>query len=217
MESVCKLQIIYLESVDSTQNYLKEALQTKSVYPPVAVLAKEQSQGKGSRGNAWISGYGNLYLSFALEKEMLPKDLKLESLSIYFAYLFKEVLSEYGSNVWLKWPNDFYIDDKKAGGIITNVVKDFLICGLGLNIKSAPEGFAGIDIDVELSKILEDYFTKLEKKMSWKYIFSKYKLEFYKSKKYFSHLNGESVSLQDSILLEDGSILCNGQRIFSIR
>ena len=52
-----------------------------------------------------------IFFSFAIKIDELPTDLKLESASIYFAYLLKETLYELGSCVWLKWPNDFYIDD----------------------------------------------------------------------------------------------------------
>lgn len=211
------LKIIYLECVDSTHTYLIDALKRQKLKAPIAVIAKKQFDAKGSRGNSWISKKDNLYLSFAIQKSSLPEDLKLESSSIYFAYILKLILEDFGSKVWLKWPNDFYIKDKKIGGVITTIIKDTLICGIGLNLKNAPNNFAILDIKLTIDEIINAYFINLEKKLSWKYIFSKYRLEFYKSKKYFSHYKNQVVDLGNSNLLEDGSILCEGQRIFSLR
>ncbi len=211
------LKIIYLKEIDSTQKYLISALKKQQIQPPIAIFAKHQTNAQGSRTNSWISKEGNLHLSFALKIASLPKDLKLESSSIYFAYLLKLALESFDSKIWIKWPNDLYIDDKKVGGVITTVVKDNIVCGVGLNVKSAPKEFAILDIALDIDQIISTYFINLEKKFSWKYIFSKYRLEFYKSKKYFSHNHNQTLSLGDASLLNDGSILCKGQRIFSLR
>ena len=211
------LQICSLERVDSTQRYLLDALKSKKLNAPVAVVASVQHGGKGSRGNSWEGLEGNLFFSFALPRTSLPDDLKLESASIYFTYLLTELLREMGSQIWLKWPNDLYVGEKKAGGAITNLQNDILVCGIGLNLISAPEGFGTLDIETERNLLLENYFEKLEKKISWKQIFSKFKLEFDKSRVYKTHVDGLHVSLQDAMLLQDGSLECNGQRIFSLR
>jgi BirA family biotin operon repressor/biotin-[acetyl-CoA-carboxylase] ligase len=212
------LQIYYLDEVDSTQKYLIEAIKENKLTPPVAVHANKQTSGIGSRGNSWIGKEGNLFLSFAIYKDSLPKDLKLESASIYFAYLLKEVLAQKGSSVWIKWPNDFYIKDKKIGGMITTVIKDFLICGVGLNLKKAPKGFEKIDIDIENSEIVEEFVKKLQNFVSWKQVFRKYSVEFYKNKSFFTHtIDNNKIKLGDAILNDDGSITINGERIYSLR
>jgi BirA family biotin operon repressor/biotin-[acetyl-CoA-carboxylase] ligase len=211
------LRIYWLDSVDSTQRYLIDALRRGELHAPVCVAAKMQHSGKGSRGNSWEGLEGNLFFSFAIARESLPDDLRLESSSIYFTYLLKEALAEMDSELWLKWPNDFYLGEKKIGGAITNLHKDSLVCGIGMNIRLAPPGFGTLDIDIERNALLETYFEKLEKKFSWKHIFSKYKLEFDKSRTCFTHHSDQKVSLEKAILLEDGSIECEGQRIFSLR
>lgn len=211
------MQIIYLESVDSTQKYLKELLKTESIKAPIAIQANRQTNGIGSRGNYWLGMDGNLFLSFAIDLQELPSDLKLESASIYFAYLLKETLSELNSSVWLKWPNDFYIDTFKIGGMITNISRDNLICGVGLNLVVAPEGFSTLDIRISKDKLLEKYFEKINKKLLWKHVFSKYKLEFHRNKDFFTHSNNVKVALKDVSLQCDGSIVGNGERIYSLR
>ena len=211
------MQILYLKKIGSTQNYLKELVRTKEVKLPFAVVSDAQTEGIGSRENRWNSLEGNLFLSFAIELKELPNDLKLESASIYFAYMLKTILKELNSQVWIKWPNDFYIEDKKIGGLITNVVDNILICGLGLNLSTQPEGFEKLDIEVDREDLLKKYFAKIEKKVLWKQVFSKYQLEFDKNKNFFTHNKSLRISLEDATLQSDGSIERNGERIYSLR
>ena len=211
------MQIHSLESVDSTQTYLLNALKEGSLKSPVCVTALRQESGKGSRGNSWSGLEGNLFFSFAIARSALPEDLRLESSSIYFTYLLKDLLAEMGSNVWLKWPNDFYLQEVKIGGAITNLYRDELVCGIGLNTKVAPEGFSALDIEIENDQLLKRYFEILKKPPKWKQIFSKYEVEFVKSRSYFTHSGERRLSLENAILLDDGSIECDGQRIFSLR
>jgi BirA family biotin operon repressor/biotin-[acetyl-CoA-carboxylase] ligase len=211
------LQILYLDSVDSTQKYLKNLLQDNNPSLPLAVVAKRQTDGIGSRDNSWDGVEGNLFLSFAIPLKDLPQDLKLESASIYFAYILKETLQEFKSDVWLKWPNDFYLDDKKVGGMITNIVKDSLVCGVGINITNAPKDYVKLDIKISIDKLLNKYFETIEKNFSWKQVFSKYQIEFYRNQKFFTHNKNLRISLEDDCLQNDGSIIVNGQRIYSLR
>jgi len=217
MENDSLLQIHSLKTVDSTQRYLLDALKEGKHTAPICITSEKQEAGKGSRGNNWSGLDGNLFFSFAIERSALPSDLKLESSSIYFAFLLKEVLTEMESKVWLKWPNDFYLEEIKIGGAITNLYKDSLICGIGLNTKVAPEGFSALDIKIENETLLKNYFAILKNPPKWKQIFSKYKIEFVKSRSYFTHSGDQRLSLENAQLLDDGSIECDGQRIFSLR
>lgn len=194
------MQTLYLKEIGSTQNYLKELIKTKEIKLPYAVVADTQTDGVGSRDNRWNSLSGNLFLSFAIELQNLPKDLKLESASIYFAYILKNTLNDLSSDVWLKWPNDFYIKDKKIGGMLTNIVGNSLICGVGLNLLTQPDGFAKLDIEVSREDLLEKYFKKIEKKISWKQVFSKYELEFDKNKNFFTHNQNLRIPLEEATL-----------------
>lgn len=211
------MKIQYLESVGSTQTHLKELLRTKKIKPPYAVIANNQTNGIGSRDNLWSGMEGNLFLSFAIDLNELPADLKLESASIYFAYILKSTLEELESRVWLKWPNDFYIDEKKIGGMITNIVENVLICGVGINLVNFPNGFEKLDIKIDKEKLLKMYFTNIEKKLLWKQVFSKYKLEFYRNQKFFTHKNNLRISLGEALLQSDGSIIINDERMYSLR
>lgn len=211
------MTIHWLERVDSTQRYASDALKHGALVPPFAVVADVQYAGHGSRGSSWTGLEGNLFFSFAIERSSLPDDLKLESSSIYFAYLLKETLHAYGSRVWLKWPNDFYLGDKKIGGAITALRQNTVVCGIGLNLKNAPESFAALDIEISRKEFLYNYLERVGKYPKWKQIFRFYALEFDKSRRFKTHNNADKFSLEDAILCEDGSVECDGQRIYSQR
>lgn len=211
------MQIFWFDELGSTQTYLKDKLKTGELHSPVAIVAHKQTDGLGSRGNSWIGMEGNLFLSFALSKDELPVDLALESSSIYFSYLLKETLEEFGSKLWLKWPNDFYLNEEKIGGTITYMRDSDLVCGIGLNLLNSPEGFASLDIEINKKELLNNFFKKIKNKSSWKQVFSKFKIEFTHSKKYSTHFDENKISLENAELNDDGSLTIDGQRIYSLR
>ncbi|EJW1436738.1 biotin--[acetyl-CoA-carboxylase] ligase [Campylobacter jejuni] len=217
MEKGLKVKIVCVESIDSTHLFLCEQIRNGKIDENFAIYALEQTNGVGSRENSWQSSKGNLHLSFCIKEEDLPKDLPLASVSIYFAYLLKEVLQEKGSKIWLKWPNDLYLDDKKAGGVISAKISNFIIGGMGLNLKFAPQNTALCDIEISLKDLVSEFLQKVEKKILWKNIFSKYMLEFEKSRKLSVHHEGKVFSLENSFLYEDGSILLGDKRVYSLR
>ena len=208
---------LWLERVDSTQSYLLEALKSKEITQASFVVAKEQTAGKGSRGNSWLGLEGNLFFSFCLEKSFLPEDLPLSATSIYFSFLLKKILSDLGSDTWMKWPNDFYLDDKKIGGTITNISGKWFVCGIGINMVVAPKSFASLDIKIDKNMLLEKYEKTLKNLPSWKKLLKEFQIEFTKSKKFSTHIGEEKVALIDAELAEDGALIINGKRIYSLR
>lgn len=210
------MEILYFKSLPSTHLRAKELL-LGGKKAPFAVVCDEQTNGIGSRSNVWSGLSGNLFVSFCLYRSSLPKDLKLESASIYFAYILKDLLSRSGSSVWLKWPNDFYLHNKKCGGVITTLVGETLLCGIGLNLVDSPDGFGVLDVRSSRDDLLRDYFLSLEKSESWKLVFSNYEIEFYKNQNYFTNYKDKKYSLKESILQDDGSIVVDGERLYSLR
>ena len=211
------MEIVYLKSVDSTQKYLIEYLKNRATTQTICITSDMQTDGIGSRGNSWIGKEGNLFFSFSLPLTALPLDLKLQSASIYFAFLLKTIFSELGSTVFLKWPNDFYIENKKIGGVITNKIGQNLICGIGINIKNVSDEYGVLDIKIEKGRLLDSYFKLLEKNIEWKKVFSQFKIEFEFSKNFYFHKNGEKISLSKAILENDGSLSFDGEKVYSLR
>ncbi len=214
------LEIIYLKEITSTHKILIEGLDDGSFTSPVALCAEVQTSGVGSRGNSWQAGEGNLFLSFCLDIDSLPLDLPKNSMSIYFSYVLKKVLAEFGSKVFLKWPNDFYLGDKKIGGMITKTIKNkIVVCSVGINLKSAPENFAIIDINIDKILLLKSLFLKLKEDILWKDIFIEYQVEFRQSQcfLYYDEIQKKKISLKSARLQKDGSIELNGRKVYSLR
>ena len=211
------METLWFKHLPSTHKYLIQKIKDNTLFAPCAIGVDFQSDGVGSRGNIWLGDEGNLYFSFCVEEKHLPKDLKLESISIYFSYLLKEVLYELGSKTWIKWPNDFYLNNNKIGGVITTKIRATIIGSIGLNILHAPEQFATLDIQITPQKLTRLFLEKLSEKISWKNVFSKYKIEFQNSLGFTFHLDGKKVALDDAILLDDGSIEVENRRVYSLR
>jgi BirA family biotin operon repressor/biotin-[acetyl-CoA-carboxylase] ligase len=211
------LEILSFDQLPSTQTYLIDALKEGRVNPPCAVIAYEQSAGVGSRDNEWSGGKGNFFASIAISLDQLPSDLPLSSASIYFSYLMKEVLIEYHENIWLKWPNDFYLNDEKVGGTITRKVDQTLVCGIGINLKNEQNGYRSLGTDIEPELLLEKYLFALKKFPKWKEIFSVYQVEFELSRRFSVHVENLKMSLKDATLEEDGSLLIHGNKVYSLR
>jgi BirA family biotin operon repressor/biotin-[acetyl-CoA-carboxylase] ligase len=204
------LRLIYFEEIGSTQKHLIEKIKKEQLAPPVCVWTELQTDGIGSRGNKWIGKKGNLFFSFAVMKDGFA-DVPLQSFSVYFGWIFKKTLNELGSGVVMKWPNDIYLiekEPKKIGGVITAVVKNVLVCGIGLNTLYAPSSdFGSLDIDVKNDKILKRFFQNI-KKYKWSDVIGEYQKEFVLNKKIFN-ISGN--------LTGDGSIENNEKRIYSKR
>jgi BirA family transcriptional regulator, biotin operon repressor / biotin---[acetyl-CoA-carboxylase] ligase len=129
-----------LDSVESTNNYAMAQVHAGLATNGLAWFAKEQWAGKGQRGKAWKSAVGeNIILSVAIKPNKLftSKPFYFSSLvaSVCRAF-FAEIADE---EIKIKWPNDIYFNDRKAGGIlIENILKgkdwQWAIIGIGLNI-----------------------------------------------------------------------------------
>jgi BirA family biotin operon repressor/biotin-[acetyl-CoA-carboxylase] ligase len=132
--------MLVLDSVDSTNNYAMALIQQGERDTIKPVFAMEQTQGKGRRGKQWKSNKGaNIMLSIPIEMQWLPLSQQFQ-LSAAIALSCHDLFLKYRvSNVFIKWPNDIFINDSKAGGIlIENVIKGTLwqwsVIGIGLNI-----------------------------------------------------------------------------------
>ena len=211
------MEIFYLKSVGSTHKYLQEYIKQNKYKNPIAIFTTSQTNGIGSRNNIWKGQKDNFYLSFVLSKDKLPCDIQMQSLSIYFSFILKELLYSLDSKVWLKWPNDFYLNNNKIGGTITTISKDLIYCGIGINFTNISNEFESLDINISAKELLKLYINELEKYPNWKQIFSKYLIEFHHSKKFYATVDNKKVSLKNSILNDDGSILIDNKKVFSLR
>ncbi|MEO6228849.1 MAG: biotin--[acetyl-CoA-carboxylase] ligase [Ferruginibacter sp.] len=131
---------VILKQVDSTNNYAMALVHEGLAKHGEAVFAHQQTQGKGQRGKVWQTGIDeNIALSIILK----PKQRKILlpfQLSATIALAVFDFFSKYaGEEVTIKWPNDIYWRDRKAGGIlIENVISGsswkWAVAGIGINI-----------------------------------------------------------------------------------
>lgn len=106
-----------------------------------AVVAEEQTVGRGSRGRAWSSPPGGLWLSVLAR----PEAAGLELLSLRAGLAVVELLDRLGAGrrLRLKWPNDLMLDERKSGGILCEARWQgpslaWVVIGLGLNVTNPP-------------------------------------------------------------------------------
>lgn len=132
---------IYLDKVDSTNDYLRELLSNfKPLAEGTAILAEEQFQGKGQRGSSWVSEPGkNLTTSILLKPYFLPIDQQFALSAAVATAVVMWLKNKTEQQVTVKWPNDIYVDNKKIAGIlIENKLKgnkiEASIIGIGINI-----------------------------------------------------------------------------------
>lgn len=129
-----------LESVDSTNNYAMGQVHAGLASHGMGWFALEQTAGKGQRGKNWKTSKGeNITMSVVLEPELFGT-VKPFLLSVAVALACYDLFKKYaGEDTRIKWPNDLYWRDRKAGGIlIENVYHGktwkWAVAGTGINI-----------------------------------------------------------------------------------
>jgi BirA family transcriptional regulator, biotin operon repressor / biotin---[acetyl-CoA-carboxylase] ligase len=131
---------IEIHSVNSTNNYAMQQVQKGTAPHGAAYFAHNQYAGKGQHGKQWHSSTGeNIILSVIFNTSYLQVS-KQFSLSMAIAMAAHDLFSFYAvTNTYIKWPNDLYWCDRKAGGILVESIirgKDWQwsIAGIGINI-----------------------------------------------------------------------------------
>ena len=127
-------------SVDSTNNYAMEQIHVGKAIHGNVYFAHFQTAGKGQRGKIWAANPSeNIMMSILLAPQGLPIQHQFV-LSAAVALSCYELLKKYfQGEVYIKWPNDLYLCDRKAGGIlIENILTGnqwkYAVVGIGLNI-----------------------------------------------------------------------------------
>jgi len=149
------MQIIWLDTVDSTNS---EALRRLPSLPgPVVLAAREQTAGRGQRGNQWFSEPDrNLTFSIVLRFGQVEAPASGNGLSSldslpalpiadapWLNFLTANVVADFvaglGVDCRIKWPNDVYAGrNKLCGMLIENSLSGGSVAasviGIGLNI-----------------------------------------------------------------------------------
>ena len=135
-------KVICLDRVDSTNAEAERRLAAgESV--PLVIIAREQTHGRGRLGRQWHSAAnGNLYATLVFRPQIEPA--RLQDFTLWMGLNVCELIQNFCKiQPGLKWPNDIFVNGRKAGGMLTEArvdadqVRD-LVFGLGLNVNGLP-------------------------------------------------------------------------------
>ena len=154
-------KIVYLDSLDSTNNYVANLVKLNQIEHGTAIMADLQTAGKGQRGSVWLAESGeNILLSIFLKPDNLS--VSHQAYLTYFTSVsLLAILRKIGISATIKWPNDIYIGNKKIAGIlIENSINaqqiNHSILGIGLNVNQLNfEGLNATSIRQEMGKVYQ--------------------------------------------------------------
>ncbi|MGZ8511119.1 MAG: biotin--[acetyl-CoA-carboxylase] ligase [Chitinophagaceae bacterium] len=118
------MPFIELLSVDSTNNYALTQVHAALTQHGAAFFAHEQVAGKGQRGKTWTAPKdSSVIVSIVVDPHPLQLSQQFQ-FNACIALSVCEFFSQYaGRETSIKWPNDLYWNDRKAGGIlIENII-----------------------------------------------------------------------------------------------
>ncbi len=137
---------IILPTIESTNNHAKALVKAGMASNGMAIFAEEQTHGRGQQNHVWESQKGqNIILTLVADGSWFNLDAQFQ-LSCATALACHELFSKYaGDETSIKWPNDLFWRDRKAGGIlIENVIKgntwEKAIVGIGINLNQVVFG-----------------------------------------------------------------------------
>lgn len=128
--------VIYQDEMPSTSDRAKEMVASGS-QSGTLVIADFQTAGRGRGGKSWQAEPGeSLLFSLILDPDINPALWYRFSLAVGVA--IADALANFSFqkdvNIGLKWPNDVHMNGKKVAGILTEIVADKIIIGIGMNI-----------------------------------------------------------------------------------
>jgi len=214
------MNIIKLDAIDSTNDYLKSLLTNKYVDDYTVITAKFQKNGKGQMGAVWESEVSkNLMCSVYLSNSIIKLTDQF-IINILVCLAIKKSLNKFNvPQLSVKWPNDIMSGSTKICGVLieniikNNSIKDIII-GIGLNVNQTeftnlPNAISlkmingkNYNIDEIISEIINDI------KFYYKLLENGKQLELYKQyKNSLYRINKPSMFLLPNKKLVSGYIL----------
>ena len=143
--------VLALARVDSTNDVARRIVASwdpKSPFPGLAVVAGEQTAGRGRLGRAWFSPAGRgVYLSVI---RALPSPVPVGLSLLAGAAVCAVLRGRCGLKAGLEWPNDVLVGGRKICGVLVEVVggggpAPVAIVGVGLNVTHRREDLPRAD------------------------------------------------------------------------
>lgn len=139
--------VLILDEVDSTNTYVRE--HCGDLEDGTLVMARRQTAGRGRRGRAWISPPGVNFTGSVLFKRLGDGFHAGCLLGVAALGAVRELAPELP--VYLKWPNDLYIEDRKLAGILCESARiehgriTAVAAGIGVNLNLTSDELRVID------------------------------------------------------------------------
>ena len=141
----------WLDSVDSTNRYLADALASDpGLAAWTTIAAEEQTAGRGRLDHRWSSPRGlNIACSILVRAHAAPEDVATRPIIAGLAVVraVEEADNALRRRLRIKWPNDVWIDGRKLCGILCeapSIPKAApadgampIVVGIGLNVNAA--------------------------------------------------------------------------------
>ena len=142
---------IYLPECHSTNGEAMELVRKESGNHGTLIHTDYQTQGRGQKGNVWLSEpKENLLFSLILKLDFIEVS-QAYMLNIMTCLALRDVASRMLANgqVEIKWPNDIYVKGKKVAGILVETVLrgklvDYAVIGVGLNVNQTHFSLANV-------------------------------------------------------------------------
>lgn len=140
---------IYLETVDSTNDYIKRNADKFSHGD--YLFTYSQTNGRGRRGRNWESDSKGIALSIFVNADSFPERISLAAANAVIRALKKQIRMPFE----IKWPNDILLNGKKLCGILCENAKNGYIVGIGINISQTADDFSALSLPYATSVFIE--------------------------------------------------------------
>ena len=155
-----------LDDVESTNNYAMARIHAGLAVHGQAWYARLQWGGRGQREKNWISNKDeNLILTIIIKPDKVIRNniFFFNTIIACTCHQFFSALA--GKDTSIKWPNDIYFNDRKAGGIlIENVFRgniwEWAVVGIGININQI--NFDTVSNGTSLKNITNELYDPIE-------------------------------------------------------
>jgi BirA family biotin operon repressor/biotin-[acetyl-CoA-carboxylase] ligase len=139
-------RLLAFDRIDSTNDEALRRIAAGRAAHGDAIMAREQTAGRGRRGRPWRSPPGNLHLSLIARP---PAGIRVGEVAFVTAVAVGEtvaaVLPEPAA-LRYKWPNDLLLAGRKLAGLLIEAggteMSPALVIGIGVNVEAAPSGTA---------------------------------------------------------------------------
>jgi BirA family transcriptional regulator, biotin operon repressor / biotin---[acetyl-CoA-carboxylase] ligase len=153
---------------------LHHAFEHQDAAQPSWIVAREQTAGRGRRGNTWVSPRGNLYATLLLEDPAPP--LHAPELSFVAALAVLDAIVDrapaLARPLALKWPNDVLCGGEKLAGILLEgrMLGESIAVAIGIGVNCvhhpAQTSYPATDLAAAgTSMSAEDLFAALSRAM----------------------------------------------------